>query len=315
MRECCKDSLEKNMNKIIVVGSSNMDMVVKTDRLPRPGETILGGSFLMNPGGKGANQAVTIARLGGDVLFITKLGSDLLGKQLQEGFRKDKIPLQGVLKDEDIPTGVALINVDRKGENCIAVAPGSNWTLSAADIDTKQQYFQSSTFLLMQLEIPLQTVEHTIAMAKKHQMKTVLNPAPATQLSSQLLKGLFAITPNETEAEILTGIKIADEITAAQAAQKLRDMGIENVIITLGKKGAFLHNDEFNMLIPAPKANVIDTTAAGDVFNGALVVALAENMTIKEAVEFACKAASLSVTKMGAQSSIPYREEVNKHFF
>jgi ribokinase len=303
----------KNMNgkKILIVGSSNTDMVIKTHNFPAPGETILGGRFLMNAGGKGANQAVAAARLGGMVTFVGKIGDDIFGKQAVQQLEDEGINVDFVAVDPENPSGVALITVDKKGENSIVVAPGSNGTLSAADFDKAIAELYESEYVLMQLEIPIPTVEHIARMAAKKQKKVVLNPAPAAVLSDELLQNLYIITPNETEAELLTGIKVTDEQSALKAALFLNGKGVELVIITMGSAGAFLLSNGKSEIISAPKVEAVDTTAAGDTFNGALVVALSEGKTIQESIAFANKAAAISVTRIGAQSSVPFRKEIS----
>ena len=298
------------MNNILVIGSSNTDMVIKTSKLPLPGETILGGTFLMNPGGKGANQAVSAARLGGKVTFITKRGNDLFGNQAVGLFMREGIDTGYVVKDTELPSGVALITVDESGENSIVVAPGSNGNLVQEDIPLR--LFEESGFeiLLLQLEIPVATVEYAAVTASGKNIKVILNPAPAQILSENLFKHVWLITPNETEAEILTGIKITDLSSADEAALSLQKKGIKNVIITLGAEGAYLKTESYTGLVPGIKVKAVDTTSAGDVFNGALAVALAEGTDFRESVVFANKAASISVTRLGAQASAPYRNEV-----
>jgi ribokinase len=298
------------MSRIIVIGSSNTDMVIKTNKLPVPGETILGGTFLLNPGGKGANQAVAAARLGGKVTFITKRGNDLFGNQTLGLLMREGIDTQYIIKDNDLPSGVALITVDSSGENSIVVAPGANGNLLSEDIP--QALFMSGNFglLLLQLEIPISTVEFCAVNAHEHNIKVVLNPAPACHLPENLLAHTWLLTPNETEAEALTGMKITDLLSADEAAAKLQQMGVKNVIITLGETGAYIKSEEFTGLVPGIKVIPVDTTAAGDVFNGALAVAISEGKDLKEAVAFANKAASIAVTRMGAQASAPYRNEI-----
>lgn len=298
------------MKKITVIGSSNTDMVIKSSNLPAPGETIIGGDFLMTPGGKGANQAVAAARLGGDTTFITKTGNDIFGKQAVQTFEKEGIHTEFIATDPDKPSGVALIMVDGQGENCISVALGSNGTLNSQDIDRATAQIKSSELVLMQLEIPLTTVEYAASMASKAGIKVVLNPAPAQELSDKLLKSLYLLTPNETEAEMLSGIKVIDEVSASKAAAKIKALGVKNVIITMGASGAFVSTNSEELMIQAPKVQAVDTTAAGDTFNGALVVALAEQSSFIEAVKFANQAASISVTKLGAQASVPYRKDI-----
>jgi len=298
------------MTKILVIGSSNTDMVIKTKKLPAPGETILGGTFLMNPGGKGANQAVAAARLGGKVRFITKRGNDLFGNQTVGLLMRENIDTEYLVKDPELPSGVALITVDATGENSIVVAPGSNGNLVKEDIPMSVFENDKTDILLLQLEIPMETVEYSAIAASEHKIKVILNPAPACLLSDNLLKNIWLITPNETEAEILTGVKITDIGSAEKAAVVMQQRGVKNVIITLGETGAYVKSDEFTGLIPGFKVVPVDTTAAGDVFNGAMAVALAEGKDLKEAVSFANKAASIAVTRMGAQASAPYRDEI-----
>ncbi|MDD2305628.1 MAG: ribokinase [Prolixibacteraceae bacterium] len=299
-----------NPKKILVIGSSNTDMVIKTNNFPVPGETILGGRFLMNAGGKGANQAVASARLGGMVTFIGKIGDDIFGKQAVQQLEDEGINVNFVAVDHENPSGVAMITVDRKAENTIVVAPGSNGTLSPGDFNKALSEFNESEFVLMQLEIPIPTVEYIARIAAQKQKKVILNPAPAAELSDELLQNLYIITPNETEAELLTGIKVTDEKSALNAASALHEKGVEIIIITMGATGAFLLNNGKSELIKAPKVEAVDTTAAGDTFNGALVVALSEGKTIQESIVFANKAAAISVTRIGAQSSVPYRNEI-----
>jgi len=297
------------MNEILVIGSSNTDMVVKTDELPLPGETKLGGMFFMNAGGKGANQAVAAARLGGHVTLLTKLGNDIFGKQTLEGLRKENINTDYIRFDESNPSGTALIIVNAEGENCIVVAPGANATFLPADIEQRSLLFNAAV-ILMQLEIPMETIEYVANLATVNKQKIILNPAPARPLDDELLKRLFLITPNETEAFYLTGILVKDETTAAAAADFFLKRGVENVIITLGSEGAFFKNNHSTIKITAPVVKPVDTTAAGDTFNGAIAVAITENMGWEDAIQFAVQAASISVTRLGAQSSVPYRNEI-----
>ena len=297
------------MNEIIVIGSSNTDMVVKTDELPLPGETKLGGIFFMNAGGKGANQAVAAARLGGSVTLVTKLGDDIFGRQTLEGLKKENINTNYVFFDENNPSGNALIIVNAAGENCIVVAPGANANLFPADLE-KVEKLRNAAVILLQLEIPMDTINYVAKLAKVNKQKLILNPAPAQKLNDELLRGLYLITPNETEAFDLTGVQVKDETSASAAADVLRKKGVENVIITLGREGAFFQNDQLKIKVNAPVVEPLDTTAAGDTFNGAITVALTENMGWDKAIRFAVQAASISVTRMGAQSSVPYRKEI-----
>ncbi|MEI7472352.1 MAG: ribokinase [Chitinophagaceae bacterium] len=296
-------------NKIVVVGSANTDMVVMSKSLPVPGETIMGGQFFMNAGGKGANQAVAAARLGGAVTLIAKVGNDIFGKQTLESLHKENINTDFVFIDDQTPSGTALIMVNEHGENCIVVAPGANANLLPADILTIQN-INEAEIILMQLEIPMSTIEAVAKEAKNNNQKVIINPAPAQALSDELLNGLFLVTPNETEASLLTGIKVEDYNTAAQAAAVFLKQGVQNVIITMGKWGAYFQNADLNFKIPAPVVKAVDTTAAGDTFSGAIAVAINEKMSWENAIRFAIEAASISVTRKGAQSSVPYRQEL-----
>ncbi len=297
---------------VIVIGSSNTDMVVKTEKLPMPGETVMGGTFLMNPGGKGANQAVSAARLGSKVIFIAKVGDDLFGRQALQQFQRENIDTSFITMDSDHPSGVALIGVDAHGENSIIVAPGSNSYLNTQIVEQALESIREPAIILMQLEIPIQIVEFAIEKGYAKGCQVILNPAPVRALDKKALKYLHIITPNKSEAELLTGIRITDLLTAEQAALQLHQFGVPNVVITLGPRGAYLHTKSVAKLIPAPPVTAVDTTAAGDCFSGALAVALSEGFEIDKAVSFACKAASISVTRMGAQSSLPYRNEVSE---
>ncbi len=295
--------------KILIIGSSNTDMVVKTKKFPKPGETVLGGTFMMNPGGKGANQAVAAARLGADVRFVTKLGEDIFGKQAMEGFAQEGLDTSFIVHTPDFASGVALITVSESGENEIVVASGANMDLNPTDLPDK--IFEDVEFVLVQLEIPMATVRYIIQKCAKLGLKLIINPAPASRLDDDLLKNLYLITPNETETEILTGIYPKNEQQLKQAIGIFKDKGIGNVIITLGKKGVFMATQYFTGMLPAVEVTAIDTTAAGDVYNGALVAALAAGKPWLDACNFAANAAAISVTRMGAQSAAPYLKELN----
>ena len=285
-------------------------MVIQTTRIPSPGETVLGGTFFMNPGGKGANQAVAAARLGGNVTFICKTGNDVFGRQSKELFSKEHIDTSFVLSDADHPSGIALITVDKNGENTIVVATGSNDYLLPQDLKRAESRIRNAAFVLVQLEIPLQTVEYIADLTAGSQAKLILNPAPARDLPDELLKQVYALTPNEIEAEYLTGVKVKDRHTAEQAATTLYARGVQTTVLTRGADGALLFVNGKISDIPTVAIQAIDTTAAGDVFNGALAVALAEGKNLEEASHFACRVAALSVTRLGAQSAIPYRSEL-----
>jgi len=285
-------------------------MVVKSERLPVPGETVLGNSFMMNPGGKGANQAVASSRLGGNVTFITKTGNDLFGRQSIELFTEENINTNYVFSDPNHPSGVALIMVDSLGENCIVVASGANMSLSPHDIEKSKNAFEQADILLMQLEIPMQTVEYAAKIAFEKGIKVILNPAPAAFLSNDLFKCLYVIVPNKTEAEVLSGINVSDIDSAKRAADIIASKGVNIVVITLGSKGALIKDGNEYNYVEAEKVEAVDTTAAGDTFCGALSVALSEGLSIVEAVKLANKASAITVTREGAQNSIPYRNEI-----
>ena len=296
--------------RILVIGSSNTDMIIKLGRIPRPGETILGGEFVTAAGGKGANQAVGAARAGGRVTFIARVGQDMFGDQALAGFQRDGINVDYIVRDKQAPSGVALIFVAKDGENSIAVAGGANSRLSPADVKRAKKAFAGAAAVVMQLETPLETVQAAAELAAKAGVRVILNPAPAQALPDNLLKLVSILTPNETEAELLTGIKVSDDTGAAKAADKLLAKGVATVILTLGARGAFVATRESKQLVPGFKVKAVDTTAAGDIFNGALAVALAEGQGLPDAVRFANAAAALSVTRMGAQPSAPKRSEI-----
>lgn len=295
-------------HKILIIGSSNTDMVVKTKAFPSPGETVLGGVFLMNPGGKGANQAVAAARLGADVRFITKTGNDIFGTQSREGFLKENINIDYSPVSTEFPSGVALITVNEHGENTITVASGANMDLNPEDLP--DVVFEDISLVLIQFEIPLNTIAYIVAKCKEKQIDVIINPAPAAKPDQDILRDLYLITPNETETEIITGIRPTKESSTRDAAIALKRLGVKNVIITLGKKGVYLNTDKYDEFIPAVVVQAVDTTAAGDVFNGALTTALASGQDIKLACEYASRAAAISVTREGAQASAPYLHEM-----
>jgi ribokinase len=299
-------------SSIVVVGSSNTDMVVKTSSLPGPGQTVLGGKFFMHAGGKGANQAVAAARLDGAVTFIAKVGDDIFGAQAVEQFKKEGIDCRYIFTDPSAASGVALITVDEKGENCIVVAPGANALLSAGEMLLAREAILRAGIVLVQLEIPLATVEELVQFAAAAGKRVILNPAPARSLPDALLKQVSILTPNEKEAELLTGIAVTDEDSAGQAARALSERGVGTVIVTLGRRGALVLDAGSIILVASPVVEAVDTTGAGDVFNGALAVGLGEGMRMDAAVGFACHAAALSVTKLGAQASAPGRKETEE---
>ena len=300
------------MKNIVVIGSSNTDMVVKTSHLPVPGETVLGGDFFMNAGGKGANQAVAAARYGNRVVFVAKTGNDLFGEQVRKSMKEDGIVTDYVFIDEEHPSGVALITIDQKAENCIVVAGGANMYLKPEDIDKAKEEILGGDVVLMQLETPIETVEYAAKMAAEAGVKVILNPAPAPAepLSKELISNLFLITPNRSEASRLTGIEVTDLASAQRAALALYDMGAKNVIVTLGSEGSLVYDGHMMMRVEAMKVEAVDTTAAGDTYNGVLASVIAEGKSLIDAVHEANIAGAISVTRMGAQPAAPTREEI-----
>ena len=296
---------------MIVIGSSNTDMVVKMDRLPRPGETVMGHHFFTAAGGKGANQAVAAARCGGKVVFVARVGEDTLGQAAIDGFAREGIDIACISRDPDEPSGVAQIMVDEKGENCIAVAPGANMSLTPAVLEPIWSDIKNSSLILMQLETPLQTIYHVVQEADIDRTKIILNPAPATDIDLSLLQGLYLITPNLTEAAKLSGMSLDSEAEMVACGEKLRSEGIQHVIITLGSKGCVWFHKHGHQFFDAFSVKALDTTAAGDVFNGALAVALFQNYSFPDAIHYASAAAAISVTRLGAQDSAPYQSEIN----
>lgn len=300
---------------VVVVGSSNTDMIIQMKSIPRPGETLLGGRFSIAPGGKGANQAVAAARAAGagsKVTFVAKVGQDLFGDQTIAGLKKDKISTDYVFRDKKNASGVALIYVAEDGENSIGVASGANGALSPADVKKAAKVIAGSDILVMQLETPLPTVLEAAKTADKAGVPVILNPAPTQPLPEELLRKVTILTPNETEAESLTGITVTDKKTAEEAASILHRKGVPIVIITMGAKGVYLSAPECKKMIKSFKVKAVDSTAAGDVFNGALASALSQELGLLEAIRFAIAAAAISVTRLGAQPSVPTRKEIEK---
>lgn len=296
--------------KIVVVGSTNVDMVVKCPNIPRPGETVLGGTFTMVPGGKGANQAVAAARMGGAVTFIARVGSDAFGTQAVEGFRAEGINTDFIRRDDQAAHGVALILVDEGGENAIAVAPGANSRLTPDDVRTAESAFAECDVVLLQLEVPLQTVHAAATLARKHGKLLILNPAPYLTVPDELLRLVDVLTPNETEAEMLLGGGEAGLGGIAGTAEELLRRGVGCIIVTLGREGVFVVTPETQYHVAGRCMKAVDTTAAGDAFSGALAVGLGEGLEFRAAVRCAVAASALSVTKLGAQSSLPLRADV-----
>jgi ribokinase len=289
-----------------------MDLVVTSARIPSVGETILGEDFIMTPGGKGANQAIAAAKLGADVYFVAKLGRDVFAEQSLNNFRAEGVKTEYVIQTAEAPSGVALIAVDHSGDNVIVVAPGANRTLSPQDVEEARAVIVSSGAVVAQLEVPLETVESAARLANDAGVPFILDPAPAQRLSPELLRMVDVLKPNETEAAILTGIEVTSESAAGRAARELLECGVKAVIITMGAKGLFLATDDNTEFIPAVKVDVVDTTAAGDAFTGALSVGLAQGKALTDAALFANYVAALAVTKMGAQSSMPSRGQVER---
>ena len=294
---------------IVVLGSTNTDMVISGAKIPVPGETVCGGSFMMNPGGKGANQAVAVARLSArrrQCVFIAKVGDDLFGRDTARRLKAEGIDAR-LIVDKTAASGTALILVDRKGQNCISVALGANGTLSPEDVAPFASDIERADALLLQLETPLETVLWAARTAHAKGVHVILNPAPAAKLPRELYACLDWITPNETEAELLTGVKVADLASAQAAERVLKRRGVAHVAITLGAKGCYAAG----RIHPCVKVKAVDTVAAGDTFNGAFVVALAEGKGVDEAIAFAQAAAARAVTRPGAQSSVPFRRELS----
>ena len=299
------------MNRLVVLGSVNADHVLRVPHFPRPGETLTGHSYQVVPGGKGANQAVAAARLGAAVSFIARIGDDAIGRQMKTGFANDGIDVSAVELDDKLPTGIAIIYVSDEGENSIGLSTEANGALDTTMVKRHEAMIAGAHTLLLQLEVPLESVFEAAKLARSHGTRVVLNPAPAQPLSADLLALVDLITPNQTEAELLTGVKVTGEASAAQAAARFHQMGIADVMITLGSQGVYCSNAEQQALIPGFRVEAVDTTAAGDTFNGALLAAELAGADFHSAVRFAHGAAALSVTRFGAQSSIPGKQEVD----
>jgi ribokinase len=295
------------MTSILVIGSSNTDMVIRVPQLPLPGQTVMGDHFQTFAGGKGANQAVAARRAGGNVKFLAAIGNDELGKSASGIYESEGIDTSLIHVVDDRPSGVAMIIVDDAGENCISVAPGANNALTSEIVQRHEIEISTATMLLLQLESPMEAVIEAVDIASRYDTRCVLNPAPAAKIPDKTMAQLYCITPNQTEAELLTGIGVVDERSAAAAAERLLQRGVENVVVTLGENGALLCNSDGTHYQNAPSVSVVDSTAAGDTFNGVLVALLAEGRPMKYSVHLAVKAASLSVQTAGAIASIPER--------
>jgi len=303
----------KKNSKVVVVGSSNTDMVVKSQRIPAPGETVIGGSFVLAAGGKGANQAVAAARIGAKVTFVAKVGADIFGDQAVAGYRKEGIKIDYIFRDGKNATGVALILVDAKGENLISVASGANGFLSPADIERAESSIAKADVVVTQLETPLDALACTAKLAKKHGVPLILDPAPAPDepLPPEILRNVTCIKPNENETERLTGIKVTDVQSALCAADRLLELGVKAAIITLGADGCLLvEKPGEGKHFQGRKVEAIDTTAAGDAFSGALAYGIGKRYSLLDSTRLANAVAALSVTRLGAQPSLPTHSEV-----
>jgi ribokinase len=297
------------MARITVVGSLNMDLVVRTPRIPQPGETIIGTDFLLIPGGKGANQAVAAGKLLAEVRMIGRVGRDDFGQALLDNLARVGVNTDWVTRDEEAATGIALITVETSGQNNIVLAPGANMRVTAADLEAAEEVIAQSSMLLAQLETPMPAIQRAMELAKKHGVTTVLNPAPAQPLPEAVLRCVDYLVPNETETHLLTGLPVETPEHYAAAAERLRQMGVGRVILTLGARGAYLSTAENNQLFPAFPIRPVDTTAAGDAFMGGFAAALAEGDPLEQAVRRGNAAGALSATRLGAQPSMPTRAE------
>jgi len=302
----------KNTGQLTVLGSINADHILNLTQFPRPGETVIGKQYQIAFGGKGANQAVAAGRSGANITFIACVGDDDTGERIRKQLSDDQIDVGTVDVVTGESTGVALIFVNGEGENTIGIYAGANATLTPERVIRHQQKIADADALLMQLESPLESVLIAARIARQNHTRVVLNPAPATTLSDELLSLVDMITPNETEAQILTGITVKTDADAARAAGVLHNKGIETVLITLGSRGVWLSEQGNGQRIPGFKVEAVDTIAAGDTFNGALVTALLENQSMTDAVRFAHAAAAIAVTRRGAQPSVPWRDEIDR---
>lgn len=300
------------MPGIIVIGSLNMDLVVKTPKIPQIGETILGSGFMTSPGGKGANQAVAAAKLGVNVVMAGCVGDDIFGENLMQNLSANHVNHENVKVIAGSPTGIAMIVV-KDGDNFIIVDPGANSELSPSIVEDLENVIKGCNILIVQLEIPLNTIEKAIEIAKKHGVKVLLNPAPARKLSDDLLAKVDILTPNETECEIITGIRIKTIGDAGEAVAYLNNKGIPQVIVTLGSKGVIYNSGKNIIHKCVPKVKVVDTTGAGDSFTGAVAAALSQGKDIDSAVDFGNIVGTLTVMKNGAQASLPSIAEVNEY--
>jgi ribokinase len=304
----------RKIPRVVVVGSLVFDFVASAPALPKPGETLLGNHFGMYPGGKGANQAVQAARLGAEVYLIGRVGSDTPGDQLLESLRKDGVNSEFVTRDSEVGTAACCIHVDEQGRNSIVIVPQANAALTPAQVVAGRQILESADVVLAQLEVPLPAVQCAFELARAQGIPTILNPAPAQPLPAVLLANCSYLTPNEPEMESLTGVRQGDDQSdwESRAAGKLQEQQPVAVIITLAERGCYAQASKDELFVPSYKVNVVDTTAAGDAFNGALAVGLAENMDLAEALRFANAAGALATTARGAQPSLSRRQDVER---
>jgi len=300
------------LKKIFVLGNSNVDFILKIPRFHHPGETILAENRITAFGGKGANQAITAKRLGGSVLFMTKLGNDLYGKSYRQYLVKNGLDQKLILEDKKLPTGMAVIELTPKGENRIIASLGANGSLSEKDLRRLGPFWKEIRVFVTQLEIPITTVKMGLKIAKEQDVLTLLNPSPPIRLSSDILSLVDFLVPNEWEAQYLTGLKMERNQSLHKIAKRLLDMGTKNVVITLGSKGLFFKNRSEEIRMKAFEVNVVDTTAAGDAFMGALACGLSEGKPIREVLKFANGAGALATTKLGAHPSLPLRRSLNR---
>lgn len=300
--------------KILVIGSSNVDINVFLDKLPLKGETLLGDSMRYSYGGKGANQALACGKLGADVSFLSAVGDDDHGHTIIDNLSKYNVISDKIKISKDNVTGTALITIDANGDNTIVVVPSANYDCDLEYLKENDDEFKKSDFVLLQMEIPLESIEYSIRKAKEYEKTVILNPAPVHEgLDKDLFKMIDYLTPNETELDVLSR-GLGDFDTIDEKIDALLEAGVKNIITTLGEKGAYLVNKDTRVLVPAIKVKALDTVGAGDCFNGAFVSALANNTGIEEAIKFANQAASIAVTRLGAQEAIPTLEEVKEVF-
>jgi ribokinase len=296
---------------IVVIGSSNMDLVAKAPKIPVVGETLTGSDFFMIPGGKGANQAVAAAKLGAEVIFVAKLGNDVFASKSLENFKRVGIHIRHIEQIEGVPSGIAIIAIDEQGKNIIIVVPGANGKLMPKDVDAAKEDIARAGVVVCQLEVPIETVLQAAKVAKVNQVPFILDPAPARPLSDELLSMVDIIKPNETEAQTLTGIQVTDPASAGKAADALLAKGVKTVIITLGEKGFLLAAKDGKEFISGHKIKAVDSTAAGDAFTGGVAYGIASGKSVREAAIFANAVAAISVTRLGAQPSMPTKKEVD----